>query len=107
VQEHIPAAVFIVVWEYEVKAGCEERFREAYGSEGAWAELFRRTPGFLMVELVRSVQHPARFFTFDHWSSADVFRDFCMTHAAAYEALDTRMAGLTEWERRIGAFPSE
>jgi len=97
----------VVVWEYEVKRGQEERFARAYGPDGAWAELFRRSAEFLGIELVRSGHHTSRFFTFDHWASAEGFREFCMTHATAYEELDTRMAGLTKWERRIGAFPSE
>ncbi len=97
----------MVVWEYEVKTGCESNFMAAYGPDGLWASLFSRSMDFLGVELVRSVQHPSRFFTFDHWASATGFRDFCMAHAAAYEELDTKLAGWTEWERRIGAFPSE
>lgn len=34
--------MFLALWEYEVKPGCEERFEKVYGPEGNWAQLFRR-----------------------------------------------------------------
>jgi len=32
--------MFLALWEYEVKSGCEERFESAYGPGGDWARLF-------------------------------------------------------------------
>jgi hypothetical protein len=32
--------MFLALWEYEVKPGCEERFENVYGPEGDWARLF-------------------------------------------------------------------
>ena len=109
--EYLSAAaeesLHVVVWEFQVKAGCEQQFMGAYGPEGAWAQLFRHSPGFLGVELTRSVGHPSRFFTFDMWVSNASYQSFCEEHATAYDALDRKLAGLTEWERRVGAFPTE
>src|SRR5205814_3756608 len=34
-------SMFLALWEYEVKSGCEERFESAYGPGGDWARLFR------------------------------------------------------------------
>ncbi len=33
--------MFVALWEYEVKPGCEERFENAYGPSGDWARLFQ------------------------------------------------------------------
>ncbi|HVJ09029.1 MAG TPA: antibiotic biosynthesis monooxygenase family protein [Acidisarcina sp.] len=99
--------VYVVVWEFEVKAGWEAEFVAVYGADGDWARLFRREKGFLRVELARSVMAQNRFFTFDYWVSAAAFLEFCSKHGAAYEALDEKWAGITERERRIGAFPPE
>jgi hypothetical protein len=63
-------STYIVVWEFQVKAECEAEFVAAYGPDGEWARLFRRSPEFLGVELLGSVGNSARFFTLDHWSSA-------------------------------------
>ncbi len=99
--------VYVVVWKFEVKAGCEAEFLGAYGSDGDWAQLFRKSQGFLRVELARSVMSGDRFFTFDYWVPSGAFLAFCSENGAEYEALDEKWEAITERERRIGAFPSE
>lgn len=90
-----------------MRQGCEAAFVKAYASDGSWARLFRKSPEFLGVELVQSVKHPLRYFTLDAWTSRKAFEGFRMDYCESYETLDVKLAGLTEWERRIGAFPSE
>jgi len=90
-----------------VRSGCEAAFVEAYSPTGVWARLFRKSPEFLGVELVQSVKHPSRYFTLDAWTSRVAFENFRHDYCESYETLDVKLAGLTEWERRIGAFPSE
>ena len=90
-----------------MREGCEAAFLEAYASDGIWARLFRRSPEFLGLELVQSVKHPMRYFTLDAWTSRKAFESFRYEYSESYETLDVKLAGLTEWERRIGAFPSE
>jgi hypothetical protein len=34
--------MFLVLWEFEVKPGCEQRFERVYGPGGDWDSLFRR-----------------------------------------------------------------
>ncbi len=99
--------VFVVVWEFDIRAGAEEAFLEAYGVDGEWARLFRRGTGFLRVELARSIAKSNRFFTFDYWVSREAFEAFGVEFATEYKTLDKKLTGLTERERRIGAFPSE
>jgi hypothetical protein len=100
-------STYIAVWEYQVKAGCEAEFIQAYGPDGEWARLFRRSPEFMGVELLGSVGNPTRFFTLDHWGSATGMEAFLAANATAYDVLDRRFSGLTVWERRIGGFPPE
>jgi len=95
------------MWEFEVRSGCVAALVEAYAPDGVWARLFRKSPEFLGLELVQSVKHPLRFFTLDAWTSRAAFEDFRRENMEAYSTLDVKLAGLTEWERRIGAFPSE
>jgi hypothetical protein len=100
-------STYIVVWEFQVKDGCEADFLAAYGPDGEWARLMHRSPEFLGVELLGSVGNPARFFTLDHWSSSTGLQAFQTANATAYDVLDRRFGNLTVWERRIGGFPSE
>jgi heme-degrading monooxygenase HmoA len=100
-------STYIVVWEYQVKTGSEAEFIQAYGPDGEWARLFRRSPEFMGVELLGSVGNATRFFTLDHWASAAAMDAFLAANATAYDVLDRRFSGLTVWERRIGGFPPE
>jgi len=45
--------MFLALWEYEVKPGCEERFEKDYGPEGDWAQLLRRDPHNVLTRLER------------------------------------------------------
>jgi hypothetical protein len=100
-------SAYIVVWEFQVKAEFEAEFIAAYGPDGEWARLFRRSPEFLGVELLGSVGNSTRFFTLDHWSSVSGLEAFLAANGTAYDVLDRRFGNLTVWERRIGGFPSE
>ena len=102
----VQESTYIVVWEYQVKAECKAEFVEAYGPDGEWARLFRRSPEFVGIELLGSVGNPTRYFTLDHWGSEAAMDEFLSTNATAYDVLDRRFTGLTVWERRIGGFPS-
>jgi hypothetical protein len=100
-------STYIVVWEFQVKAECEAEFVTAYGPDGEWARLFRRSAEFLGVELLGSVGNAGRFFTLDHWCSAAAMDVFMSANATAYDVLDRRFSGFMVWERRIGGFPSD
>src|SRR4030095_1027893 len=50
-------AVFVTVWEYEVRLGMEAAFERLYGEHGAWVRLFREQPGYLRTDLLRGERH--------------------------------------------------
>ena len=96
--------MYVILWEYVVRPGKVEDFIHAYGSEGAWAELFGRAEGFEGVELYRQDGEPARFLTIDRWRSAADFDAFRAKFEPDYYRLDERFAELTLEEDRIGSF---
>jgi hypothetical protein len=98
---------FIVVWEYQVKPEFVVEFVSAYGADGDWARLFRRSPEFVGVDLLASTENYGRFYTFDRWASSGGRDEFLAVQATAYDVLDRRLSSLVVWERRIGAFPPE
>src|SRR3989442_13862477 len=56
---------------FEAKAGAEEDFVRAYGPDGDWAQLFRRSGGgaYLDSQLARDIEIARRFVTIDRWAS--------------------------------------
>jgi heme-degrading monooxygenase HmoA len=96
--------MFLALWEFEVKSGCEERFQSVYEAEGEWARLFRTDPNFIETRLLRDPVQPNRFVTLDFWESRSAYESFKELNHAAYLRLDKDCQSLTSLERCLGYF---
>jgi hypothetical protein len=96
--------MFVALWEFEVKLGCEERFEKAYGPGGEWVRLFRSDSNYRETRLLRDPFHPAIYVTLDFWNSRKEYEIFVAEHSAEYGAVDEASAGLTLRERKVGWF---
>lgn len=95
---------YLVVWEFTVKPEHEERFRQAYGPKGVWAQFFAADLAYLGTELVCSSGSPRTYLTLDFWRSEVAYEHFRERHAAEYETIDAKCADLTESEREVGRY---
>jgi hypothetical protein len=95
-------SMFVALWEYEVKPGCEERFEKAYGPEGDWVRLFRNDANYRETRLLRDALCPAVYATLDFWNSRGAYEQFMAGHKAEYQALEAAGQELTNSERRLG-----
>ena len=95
--------VFVIVWEFEPRAGKESDFERVYSSRGDWAALFARSAEFRGTELLRAVAGSA-YLTIDRWTSADAFTAFRDRWRADYETLDRTCETLTMREALVGRF---
>jgi heme-degrading monooxygenase HmoA len=93
---------YVVIWEFEVRAGCEGEFENAYGSRGDWVCLFQNGSGFIGTELTRKLDDPRRYVTLDFWESKQAYEEFRRQHEAEYAAIDMRYERLTEREVELG-----
>jgi heme-degrading monooxygenase HmoA len=96
--------MFLILWQFEVKAGLEKEFEKVYGPEGAWTTLFRGSPAYRGTRLLRDTSLPGRYYTMDFWTSQLEFEAFRGENAAAYAELDRRCEALTESESHVGSF---
>jgi len=96
--------MFVILWQFDIAEDHIQGFEAAYGPDGLWAALFRRSSEYLGTELLRDAYVPGRYVTVDRWRGEDAFRAFRAQHDADYEALDRACDALTETETRIGAF---
>jgi heme-degrading monooxygenase HmoA len=101
-----PAWGYLVIWEFRVRTGREQKFEEVYGRGGEWAELFRTSGDYVGTELVRDLQRPGRYITLDYWTTSEAYREFRSQHEQAYASLDAACEELTEHETAIGEFGS-
>ena len=96
--------MYIIVWEFKAKAGCEAAFEQAYGPQGAWVNLFEKGEGFLGTELLQDTAEPGWYITIDRWATQAAFEEFRRRWAGDYEAVDARCAAWTENETALGSF---
>ena len=96
--------MFVILWEFEVKPGSEDRFQVVYGADGPWVRLFRRDPRYRKTLLLRDSARPLFFFTLDFWESEIAYVEFLLNNRSSYEALDRVTEGLTDAERLIGRY---
>jgi heme-degrading monooxygenase HmoA len=95
---------YVIVWEFTVRRGAEERFAQVYGPDGVWAQFFRNGDGFIRTELRRNPADPGRFMTLDFWESEAAYEKFKNDRAAEYQRIDRDCENLTERETHLGSF---
>ena len=96
----------VVIWRYQVRPERLDQFLAAYGPEGEWARLFRRSADFLGVELLEDARRRNTFVTLDRWQTQDALLAFKRDYKLAYAELDKRCAAFTLEETQIGAHRS-
>jgi heme-degrading monooxygenase HmoA len=96
--------MFLILWEFEVKSGCEESFQSAYHAHGEWAQLFCRDPQFVETRLFRDFSSPNKFLTVDVWESRSAYESFQQFNRDAYSAIDENCERLTIREQHLGDF---
>jgi hypothetical protein len=94
--------MFLVLWEFDVKPGCDERFESVYGPSGNWAQLFRRDSAYQRTLLLRDPFRERTYVTCDFRESRTVYETFRQKNSVAYLALDKRFEELTLAERKLG-----
>ena len=96
--------MFLVLWEFEVKPGCEERFEKVYGPDGDWAQLFRTDSHYRGTRLLHDPFRSNVYLTLDFWTSRESYAWFMAAHTAQYQSLESAGEVLTVTERRVGAY---
>ena len=96
--------MYVIVHEYEVDPDRRAAFEQEYGSQGGWASLFARAPGFRGTRLLRDVEGPGSWYVvLDRWVDEASFGRFLREHGDAYEARNPLTRDLYAREVRLGA----
>jgi heme-degrading monooxygenase HmoA len=96
--------MFLVLWEFEVKPGCEQRFERVYGPRGNWDSLFRRDASHAGTHLFRDISKPRVYLTADYWRSRKAYEEFLQAQGHEYKSLDAVSEELTANERHVGSY---
>jgi hypothetical protein len=96
--------MFLVLWEFEVKPGNEERFERVYGAGGDWDSMFRRDSNHAGTYLFRDMAKPRVYLTADYWVTQGAYKDFLQREEAEYKRIDAEAESLTAAERHVGSY---
>ena len=99
--------MFLVLWEFEVKPGNEERFEQVYGPGGNWDSLFRSDPNHAGTRLFQDTARTGVYLTADYWLSQESYEEFHALRTRDYKSLDAASEDLTLSERHIGSFETD
>lgn len=94
--------MFLTLWEFEVKSGCEELFEQGYGPGGDWVGLFRRDARYRGTRLLRDMERQRVYVTMDMWDSQKAYEEFRKKCAVEYAQIDEKCEGLTKSELHLG-----
>jgi uncharacterized LabA/DUF88 family protein len=99
--------MFVVLWEFDVKSECIDRFTLAYAANGEWARLFAKDSKFRETRLLQNVSKPLRFVTMDIWEGRTGCEHFLNEQADGYRDLDAQCAAWTTAERHLNSFDAD
>jgi heme-degrading monooxygenase HmoA len=99
-------AYFVAIWQFDIHPSLRSAFERAYGSDGEWAALFRRSPDYVRTDLLRDPAQPDRYLTLDYWQTQAAWVAFHSAYRVEYDALDARYSQFTTSEVHIGSFVS-
>ena len=99
--------MFVVLWEFDVKSECVDRFTLAYAANGEWARVFARDGKFRETRLLQNISEPLRFVTMDIWESRADYEHFLNEQPGAYYDLDAKCAAWTTAERHLNSFDAD
>ena len=95
---------FVVIWEFRVRPGMEDRFEREYGRAGVWVRLFQKEEDYLGIDLIKDSNCERTYLTMDFWTSRESYEHFRARSVEAYKAIDAQCEHLTESEREIGRY---
>lgn len=96
--------MYVIVWQFDIRADTAVEFERAYGIDGAWVRLFRRSAGYLGSSLLRDVGVASRYFTLDRWTSRRAYEAFQREHDVDYKDMDASLERLAVGEECLGTF---
>ena len=96
--------MLVIVWEYMARPDRLDEFQTLYRPDGAWVELFKRSPGLVSTTLMRDVRDGHRFVIADRWTSEESYEAFKRDFASEYQSLSARGERLHRAEHLIGRF---
>ena len=93
-----------VMWQYDVKPGCEHEFESLFGADGEWATISRQTRSYLGSSFLRDQNRPLRYVLIEYWSEMVVSEQHRIYQTDKLAVLEHRRSRLVDAVEPVGIF---
>jgi len=93
-----------IMWQFDVKAGCEAEFEELYGVEGEWTTLNRHTRSYLGTSFLHDQNRSSRYIVIEYWSEMLVSEHHRVFRSDGIALLEERTRALVDSVEPLGIF---
>jgi len=93
-----------IVWQFDVKTGCEAEFEQLYGADGEWTLMNRHARSYLGSSFLRDQNDSSRYMVIEYWSEMLVYEQHRAYRPDALTSFEGRRAALVESIEPLGVF---
>jgi hypothetical protein len=93
-----------IMWQFDVKKGCEAEFEQFYGASGEWTTLNRHSRSYLGTSFLRDQNRSSRYIVIEYWSEMLVYEQHRGYRSDAVALLEERRTALLETLEPLGVF---
>jgi heme-degrading monooxygenase HmoA len=97
-------AMIAIMWQFDVKKGCEAEFEQLYGADGEWTAMNRQSRSYLGSSFLRDQNHPSRYMIIEYWSEMIVYEQYRNSRSAAMASFEARRTTVIESIEPLGIF---
>jgi hypothetical protein len=93
-----------IVWQFEIRAGCETEFERFYGADGEWTAMNRHSRSYLGSSFLHDQSSTSRYLVIEYWSEMLVYEEHKTYQRDQFTYLDARRHELVESTQPLGVF---
>lgn len=93
-----------IMWQFEVKHGCETEFEQLYGVDGEWTAMNRHARSYLGSSFLRDQSRSSRYMVIEYWSEMLVYEQHRTFRSELVASLEERSRALVDSVEPLGIF---
>jgi hypothetical protein len=93
-----------IVWQFDVRSGCNAEFEEFYGANGAWSSMNRHSRSYLGSSFLRDQTLASRYLMVEYWSEMLIYERHQISQQQKILELEARRDQLVTKVEPLGVF---
>ena len=93
-----------IMWQFDVKQGCQAEFEQLYGVDGDWTAMNRLARSYLGSSFLHDQNRASRYIVIEYWSEMLVYEQHRSFRSEAITSLEERSKALVDSVEPLGIF---